>query len=200
MVNRETMQDEADLVNAAQHGKTAAFSELYRRHYKRVARRLSHLVGPQGSPEDLLQETFLKAMRSLSGFRSESSFATWILSIATRVARDEQRRKSRTLWRLFSDPETIDEAATCAPQSDTYAELRTVHRALHRLSPRLRELVILFDLEGETLMEIATQLDIPLHTAASRLRRGRTKLRHLLERSGTAALAERSKEDPTNKR
>ena len=67
--------------------------------------------------------------------------------------------------------------------------LRLVHAALERLSPRLREAVVLFELEGLSLAEMAVALEIPLHTAASRLRRGREKLRVALQLLGCAAPA-----------
>ena len=71
---------------------------------------------------------------------------------------------------------------------ETYPTLRAVHRALGQLSDSLREAVVLFELEGLSLAEMSLELDVPLHTAASRVRRGREKLRRSLERMGYAPL------------
>ncbi len=181
--------DERQVVRAAAAGDAEAFARLYQRHVQAVVRRLSHLVGPSGSVEDLAQETFLRAMRAMHGFRGESPYRHWLLRIAHSVARDEQRRTRRSLWRLFTEPEQIDETPAESGNPERYADLVMVHRALRRLSPRLREVVVLFELEGESLPDIAAQLDISLNTAGSRLRRGREKLRRALEQSGYAPRA-----------
>jgi RNA polymerase sigma-70 factor (ECF subfamily) len=178
--------DEPALVTAAARGDTLAFRRLYERHVARVMRRLSHLMGPHGSIDDLVQDTFLRAMKSLSRFRGERPFLHWLLRIATSVARDEQRRARRSLWTLLTRPQTLDDALGSDARAEGYADLVTVHRALDQLSPRLREVVILFELEGESLAEIAVELRLPLHTVASRLRRGRERLRAVLRRSGYA--------------
>src|ERR1043165_5838887 len=102
--------DEAGLVARALSGEMAAFSRLYDRHVEAVVRRLSHLVGPAGNLDDLVQETFLRALKSLPRFRGDSPLRHWLLRIAGSVARDDQRRRSRSLWRLFVKPEQLDEA------------------------------------------------------------------------------------------
>jgi RNA polymerase sigma-70 factor (ECF subfamily) len=176
--------DEPELVRAAAAGEPGAFARLYERHARRVARRLSHLVGPAGGVDDLLQETFLRALRALPRFRGESPFCYWLLRIAASVARDEQRRRRRSPWRLFAQAEELDAAPAREVGNEGRPDLAAVQCALARLSPRLRHVVVLFELEGLTLVEIADELAIPLHTAGSRLRRGRAKLRRLLERAG----------------
>jgi RNA polymerase sigma-70 factor (ECF subfamily) len=181
--------DEPSLIRAAARGDAVAFARLYDRYVKIVTRRLSHLLGPSGRVDDLLQETFLRVTRALPRFRAERPFRHWLLRVATSVVRDEQRRARRSLWRLFAQPEQIDEAlASDGCGAERYPDLVAVHRALAQLSPRLREVIILFELEGATLAEIADELDIPLHTVASRLRRGRERLRTLLQHSGYADL------------
>lgn len=174
--------DDAALIEAAARGDRVAFSGLYGRYAPRVMRRLSHLVGPRGPVEDLLQETFLRAMQAMPRFRRGSPFDRWLLRIATNCAFDQRRRERRSLWRLFAAPEEIDDAVERRQQgADRYPELDAVHRALRGLSPKLCEVVVLFDLEGMSLAEIADELGIPLATVASRVRRGREQLRAQLE-------------------
>jgi RNA polymerase sigma-70 factor (ECF subfamily) len=179
--------DDLLLARAAARGDEAAFARLYERHAGRVAKRLSHLLGPAGGVDDLVQETFVRAMKSLPQFRGDCSFRHWLLRIAMSLARDEQRRARRSIWKLFTEPEEIEQTlAADVADADRYADLVAVHRALAKLSPRLREVVVLFELEGESLAEIAAQFEVPVNTVASRLRRGRERLRGLLHRSGYA--------------
>ena len=104
-------------------------------------------------------------------------------------ARKPAKSTSRSIWRLFAEPEQIEEAASSERNGETCAELAAVHRALRRLSPRLREVGVQFELEGQTLAEIAAELGVSIHTAGSRLRRGREKLKQILEQSGYSDLA-----------
>lgn len=186
----ESLEDDAALIRAAATGDAGAFSRLYDRYYKVVARRLSHLLGPKTSHatvDDLAQDTFVRAMHALPSFRGDSPFRFWLLRIALSVARDEQRRTQRSLWRLFFSSADEQRAAQTSAQSgaaDAYADLRAVHDALATLSPRLREVVVLFELEGESIAAIAALLEVPLHTVGSRLRRGREQLREALRRAG----------------
>lgn len=178
-----------ELVQLSRDGHREAFEELYRRFYPPVVRRLTHLTGPGGSVHDLVQETFLSAYSNLRKFRGESPFGHWVLRIATNVARTHYRKSRRSIWKLWDRPEA--ETAIPSPlQSvdDAYPTLQAVHEALNRLSPTLREAVILFELEGLTLAEMSSELQIPLHTAASRVRRGRSRLRKSLERMGFSPL------------
>jgi RNA polymerase sigma-70 factor, ECF subfamily len=177
-----------ELVSRARQGDGGAFEELYRRYYPPVARRLSHLGGPAAPVSDLAQETFAQAYRALGRFRGDSPFSHWVMRIATNVARTHHRRGRRLLWRLWARPEA--EQAVPAPGAsvdESYPTLQAVHRALDGLSPALREAVILFELEGLSLAELAATIAVPLHTAASRVRRGREQLRGILERMGYAA-------------
>jgi RNA polymerase sigma-70 factor (ECF subfamily) len=185
MSENEVDADDLLLARAAAKGDEAAFASLYDHHASSVAKRLSHLLGPTNGVDDLVQETFVRAMRSLSQFRGDCSFRHWLLRIATSIARDEQRRTRRSIWKLFTEPDQIEQTlAADVADADRYADLVAVHRALRQLSPRLREVVVLFELEGESLAEIAAQLEVSVNTVASRLRRGRARLRSLLYRSG----------------
>lgn len=173
----------------AQAGDRAAFEELYSRSYPAVVRRLTHLMGPSVSVSDMVQETFINAFRGLPRFRGESHFCHWVLRIATNIARSSYRRSRRSFFRLWERPEEEERVASPLESVDeSYPTLHAVHQALRRISPPLREAVVLFELEGLSLAEIASQLELPLHTVASRVRRGREQLRAALERMGFAPL------------
>ena len=187
MTPDELAKDELSLIRAAANGEAAAFACLYDRYVKIVAKRLSHLLGPTSNVDDAVQETFIRAMNAMRQFRGERPFRHWLLRIASSTARDQQRRERRSLWRLFTEPEQIDRVLSPdVREAERYADLVEVHRALRQLSPRLREVVIFFELEGESLADIAAELNVSLNTVASRLRRGRERLRAVLRRAGYA--------------
>lgn len=180
-----------ELVARAQAGDRVAFEELYHRFYPAVVKRLTHLMGPSVSVNDLVQETFVQAYRHLSRFRGEGHFCHWVLRIASNVARSNYRRTRRSIFRLWERPELEDAVPSPIESVDeAYPTLRAVHQALEQLSPPLREAVVLFELEGMSLAEIASELGVPLHTVASRLRRGRERLRKVLEGMGFAPLVQ----------
>jgi RNA polymerase sigma-70 factor, ECF subfamily len=180
-----------DLVCDAKSGDRQAFEELYHRYYPTVVRRLTHLTGPSAPVMDLVQETFLSAYQNLSRFRGEAPFGHWVLRIATNIARNHYRQGHRCLWRLWAKPEEQEKvAASLHAVDERYPHIQAVHQALDRLSLSHREAVILFELEGLSLSELAAALEIPLHAAASRVRRGRCALRRTLARMGFAPLLE----------
>lgn len=174
-----------ECVAAAKVGDRAAFEEIYRRLRKRVARRVAYLLGPKAVVEDLVQETFLRAYRNLSSFRSQCPFDYWLIRIAGNLAASHYRKRSIRDLLLWQHPETVDDIPSPRASVDTvYPDLQAVYWGLSRLSPRLRETLVLFELEGLTLVEIANELGISVNTAASRLRRARQKLRRRLEELG----------------
>jgi RNA polymerase sigma-70 factor (ECF subfamily) len=163
----------------------AAFEELYRRYRPAVSRRLTHLLGPRAAIADLSQETFAKAWQKLDRYRADAPFSHWLLRIATNMARSHYRSQRRRPWQLWDRPEQQEQVrSTDAGGAARYPELEVVHLALGGLSTRLREAVVLFELEGLSLAELASALEVSVNTAASRVRRGREKLRRELSRLG----------------
>lgn len=178
-----------ELLARAKEGDRSAFEELYRRYAAPVARRIAHLLGPRhaSSVSDLVQETFVQAYRSLAQARGgeAGSFGGWVLRIAQNLARTHYRGSRRLpfrLWARAEEEQAVPSREAAVDQS--YPTLEVVHRALDALSPKLREAVILFELEELSLSEMAAALEVPLHTAASRVRRGRDELRRELRRLG----------------
>jgi RNA polymerase sigma-70 factor (ECF subfamily) len=133
--------------------------------------------------KDLTQETFARAYRCLASYRGDAPFLHWLLRICANLARDHQRATKRRVWGLWERPEQ-EKDVRAAASSVEYPELVAVHKALAALSPKLKTAVLLFEIEGVSLPELAAQLEVPLHTAASRVRRGREQLRRKLEKMG----------------
>ncbi len=174
-----------ELVARAREGERAPFEELYSRYSPAVARRLTYLTGVAGPVADLVQETFVQAFKNLGRLRDDASFGHWVLRISTNVARSHHRRTQRRIWRLWDKPDDADRVPSPLASVDTaYPDLQAVHRALDRLSQNLREAVILHELEGLSLAEIGSLQDVSINTAASRVRRGRKRLRGILEGMG----------------
>ena len=155
-------------IRAAAAGDDDAFAALMRASQPHVWRFLRHLLGDADQAADATQETFVRVHRSLSRFRFEARFSTWLFSIARNAAVDEQRRESRRnrLHSALSQP---------LPQPDASlgAELRA---ALTSLSPRLREAFVLVEVFGETYQDAAEVLAAPLGTVKSRVFRARAEL------------------------
>ena len=108
-----------------------------------------------------------------------------MLRIATNVARSHHRRRTRRIWRLWDRADDAENIASPLASVDAaYPDLQAVHRALDRISLNLREAVILHELEGLSLAEIASLQDVSLNTVASRVRRGRKRLKVILEGMG----------------
>ncbi|MCB9557691.1 MAG: RNA polymerase sigma factor [Deltaproteobacteria bacterium] len=178
-----TAQSQA-LLNAARQGDDVALRRLYEVHLAAVVRRVCALGGPRldsATVADLVQETFARAFERLSSYREDAPFAHWLTRIATNVARSHFRRGRRALFALFDRPERLESVPmTMRLADERYLELELLHRALDGLSGRLREAILLHEVEGLSLAETAEVLEVPLHTAASRVRRAREQLRRRL--------------------
>ena len=181
------MDDDRLLVAAAAEGEVAAFETLVRRHQTRLVGYLRGLTNSDADAEDLAQEAFLRAYRSLKGFRGTSSFRTWLYQIATNVFRTwlEKKRSHAGLSAVSLDAPAPGTEAPMDPAGETNPEGRhvdrdAIDRALAQLPADQREAVLLRDVEGFDYREIAEQLDVPLGTVESRIFRGRERLRELL--------------------
>ena len=141
------------------------------------------LTGGRGDADDLAQEVFVRAWRSLRGFRGDSSFRTWLHRIAINAIRTSQTRQGR-LARLFvgggRDELVREPAQGGEPIDATLARRQIVERALAALPEDLRLAVTLRDMQGMEYKEIAAALDAPIGTVESRIFRARQKLRTLL--------------------
>lgn len=173
-----------DLVlHRAQRGEAAACRALVRRHQRRVVGQLRAMLVPAGRGslvEDLAQETFLRAFRALPRFKGDgrASLATWLVTIATRVALNELRRRSRCVEELDTVTESMRTSE--AAMVDRHASAQAIERAVADLSPAYRGAFLLRELHGLDYAEIAEVLEIDVGTVKSRLSRARARLREVL--------------------
>jgi RNA polymerase sigma-70 factor, ECF subfamily len=169
------------LVEAAAGGSLEAFDELVRRHQAAIVGMVRALTSGRTDAEDLAQDVFVRAWKSLRTFRGDSTFRTWLHRVAINVVRSAQRKQSRMLRLFRSRAEDEEDPATPAlPIDAQLARRQIVERALASLPDDLRVAVTLRDLQGLEYQEIAAMLDVPIGTVESRIFRGRQRLRPLL--------------------
>ena len=155
------------LLDAAAEGDDRAVAELVRRTQPDVWRLCTHL-GTRGEEEDLVQEVYLRALRSLGSYRGDSPVLAWLLSIARHTCADHVRRRQRQRNLLGR----LQLLATEAP----VAEPMSIDDLLADLAPERREAFVLTQLIGLSYEEAATALDCPIGTVRSRVARARADL------------------------
>ena len=165
-------RDERVWVRRAQAGSASAIEELYRAHWPRAYRAAYLVVHDAAGAEDIAQEAFLAAVRSLHRFDRARPFGPWLHRIVVNRAIDWAR--ARTLRREV-------ELGDAPVDPDSPAELPALVRVLQALPPEQRAVIVLRHLLEYTPGEIAKLLDLPRGTVNSRLRRGLDELAVRLE-------------------
>lgn len=135
------------------------------------------ILRDQAQAEDVVQETFLKAYKSMEAFRGECSEKTWLMRIAINTCRDYRR----SAWFRYLDRRITPDDLPLATNS-LEEESIELTAAIMRLAPKLQEATLLHYYQSMTTREIADTLQIPQSTVSARLNRARAKLRAFLER------------------
>ena len=149
-----------------------SFLQLYRAHTPALFRMAWRLGGlPATDVEDVVQETWLRAARSLDRFRFQSSLRTWLTSVLINCMHEARRRTKEIVG--DEQPEPVAPARSASLQMD-------IERAVASLPSGMREVFILYDVEGFTHDEIAAVLNIHAGTSKSQLFTARRKLRSAL--------------------
>jgi RNA polymerase sigma-70 factor (ECF subfamily) len=154
------------------------FAEVVKGNQARILRLATGMLRDRDLAEDVAQETFVRAFRFYTSFRSEAALSTWLYRIAVNLCIDAQRKQGRT-ERLDDDDERA-ELPDPAPEPDRTLEVRELaghaEAALETLSPDHKAVLILREVEGLSYAEIASVLRIPKGTVMSRLFHARTNL------------------------
>jgi RNA polymerase sigma-70 factor (ECF subfamily) len=183
----EVQRDEKDLVARARSGDRDAFAELIWRHQNAVFTLARRLVGPDLAP-DVAQEALIRAWRSIGGFRGEASFGTWLHRITVNTAWTQRRRASRHEARPFDDAlfeRGPADQGTTPEQAGEMVDVRAaLQRAIARLAPGQRTVLVLRDVYGWSTEEVSAALRITRTTTKVRLHRARRRVRDLLTEGG----------------
>ena len=178
-----------ELIAAYLDGEEEAFGTVTARHLKGVYTFAMRLVGDSAAAEDITQETFLKAWKSLQKYDAKTSkFKTWVLRIARNNAIDYLRKKKHIPLSAFENDaggnvlaETVPDQEELAPQLlEKLDDARELHVVLEKLAPKQREILLLYYSNDCTFEEIAGMLGEPANTIKSRHRRALAALRALI--------------------
>lgn len=183
------MEQQQQLVMRCLAGEDSAWEELLKAHNRKVYNLCYRFTGRSGEAEDLTQEVFIKIFQTLRTYDdAQGAFSTWLNRVARNHLVDHYRRthKDRLTSSLEEEPSVLQE--TPSREEHPMARLESQERrellqaALDRLSPDMREAVILRDFQDLDYDEIAQVLGVPQGTVKSRINRGRLELARVLKR------------------
>ncbi|MEK7407143.1 MAG: sigma-70 family RNA polymerase sigma factor [Acidobacteriota bacterium] len=183
------MDPDLQLVERCLSGEEAGWEDLVKTHTRRVYALCYRFTGSDAEAQDLTQDVFLRVFRSLKSFRAgEGSFGVWLSRLTRNLLIDHYRRTKleRASEPLEDQLAVLEERSGPASRTEGLLAGREAREALQhalgKLSPELRETVILRDLQEMEYREIAQVLKVPEGTVKSRLNRGRAELARILRR------------------
>ena len=188
---RRTLTD-TELVERYLAGDTRRFQELVERYEDRMVNFIQRAIGDRDRAQDLAQEVFIREYRHLKRFDQEKKFSTWIYTIASNLAKNELRNRSRNPLVLFQtltsswddDHRPLQFEDSSMRPDDLFRKRQLqemVERAADALPVHHREVFILREIEGKSYEEIAEITGTQLGTVKSRLNRARNRFAQIIE-------------------
>ena len=176
-------QPDMAVIRRAQHGDEKAFALIVRAYEAPIFNYVLRMVGERTLAEDLTQDVFLRVFRGLRGFSRRARFTTWLFQVAKNRVIDELRaaeRRPRTLVAIEDAPqlEVVD-----APIEQSEA-IQALLCEVDKLSPDLKEALLLRDIAGLSYNEISDTLDVTLATVKWRIFKARDEVQQALEEQG----------------
>ncbi len=177
-----------ELIAKFQMGDVQAFDVLVRRYKDQLLNFVFRFVGNRSDAEDIVQETFLRVYKNKHYYKEIAKFSTWVYTIAGNLAKTELRRRKR--HKIFSVSNFVNEEKDYdIPDTEISPDRKVdetikedyIQKAIEKLPPKFREVIILRDIQGFAYEEISQILNIPLGTVKSRVNRGRLKLQEDLK-------------------
>lgn len=185
----KSLDSENSLVERCLGGEQGAWDEMVKTYTRRVYAVCYRFTSKDSEAQDLTQEVFLRVFRTLGSFRAgEGSFGVWLMRLTRNLLVDHYRRTKhdRVTDAIEDKLPVLEERTAAGGRTDGLLAGREagelLQAALEKLSPELREAVILRDLQDMEYREIAQVLSIPEGTVKSRLNRGRAELARVLKR------------------
>ncbi len=188
---------DCDLIERATSGREDGFEEIVRRYQRPIAAYVYRMIGDYESSLDLTQEVFIKIYASLTRYRPEYKFSTWIYRIAHNVAVDHLRRstsrRERSLTLETSDAEEFERPLFMNapnPEQESEREERRVEieAVIGSLPPAYRELIVLRHAHDMNYDEIAEVTNLPLGTVKNRIFRAREAMRGMFIKRGITGI------------
>ena len=184
LTNMGEALDERELVASALSGDRRSFDRLVKAHFGRVYAVLFRMVGNHEDAEDLAQECFVRAYRSLRFYRGEGAFGSWLMRIGLHLAQDHHRRRGRGAEEIALD---AFEPELETPAEEPHAELSQremvalIGRLVERLPHHLRAALVMRVLEGRDYQEVARATGLRLGTVRTQVMKARKLLLRWLE-------------------
>ncbi len=183
------IENEANIIRAAQRGSLDAFNVLVRHYQDAVFSLAYRMLGDPHEASDVAQDAFITAYRKLNSYRG-GNFRSWLLRISANLCYDALRREKRHPTTFIDDLAPSEEAPLPDPSMtpEQIAERRELERAvqdcINALPPDQRMVLVLSDIEGFDYQSISEQLETALGTVKSRLSRARSSIRECLQSVG----------------
>jgi RNA polymerase sigma-70 factor (ECF subfamily) len=175
-------------IDRFKNGDSSAFEDIVLKYQDKIYNLCRHMLGNAQDAEDAAQDAFLKAFQALPKFQPEASLYTWLYRIATNTCIDF--KKKPIFESLFGSSEEgerlVHDRASDAPSPEKIYQSKEIDQALQeslrKLSPKLRAIIILKEIEELSYDEIADTLEISMGTVKSRLARARVELQKLMKK------------------
>lgn len=187
---RGPVSDEALVAELRNSRSESAFRDLHRRHTPRLLRLVLRVSGgADADAEDLVQETWIRALRSLDAFRGESRFGTWLVRIAIHVTLEHLRQCGRVRQ------VALGQAARASGREPLHEERLDLERVIAQLPAGCRTVLLLHDVEGYTHVEIGRMLGIAAGTSKSQLNLARRRAQALFDGGGARGTSREPEDD-----
>jgi RNA polymerase sigma-70 factor, ECF subfamily len=177
-----------ELAQKSAAGDTAAFEEIYHRHFRRVYALCLRMMGNPTEAEDMTQEVFLQLFNKIGMFRGDSAFTTWLHRMTVNQVLMHFRKRSTRSEKTTEEGETPVQIVqgTANPNKMPVVDRIALERALQQLPTGYRTVFVLHDIEGYEHYEVADMLGIAEGTSKSQLHKARLKLRQLIKQEAAS--------------
>ncbi len=172
---------DAQLLREAREGSGDSFKELVRRYESRVAATVVGMLGRCPEADDVGQETFIRFYKAMHDFRGDAELGTYLTRIAINLSLNELKRRKRRFQVFPKSTDSVHDMTDDSINPDAGDTKAVINKALQKLEPDFRSVVVLRLIQGYSTKEAAGMLNIPEGTVLSRLSRAQLKLKKILE-------------------